>query len=329
MTDQAWLALSPWEQISETYKDGDVVFCLGLGVTWYFRDGHTDEKRRAALDCMNDYLALCGPSLRYWVVEGKSLSPVAKLKSRDMSPYLLSPKWNTPEAEDEAWAFLWHGGQRKEDASPFRIEALGGPKRDSDLGDDLSHLQVSFPVTFFADRPGELRELLVRWSARLHPAHGYGGITIVRSPNDGLAQMYEPQMAGLAMRHPGLEIDDPMGHAYATGEGASIKGGNWITVLSTEFLEKLGGLSRLREELGAPYELLEYPGGAVIVAGPVPEVGDWNRGVDTPHLRKLARVLKPIRVRNHPPIHVKGKFSTEDGFEEWLSRFDGDRPAGA
>ena len=218
---------------------------------------------------------------------------------------------------------LWHGGQGADDASPWLVSALGAPRRDSEKG-DLSFLRISVPVSRFAADTGALLELVVRWSERLQPVYGYGGVTLLTSDDDGLAQTNEPKMAGLASRYPGLEIGDPLSHSLVGAE--RIKGGNWITILSEPFVEKLGGLPALTAQLGDPFRISPYAGGVTVAAGPAPEIGDWNQNVDTPTLRRLARVLAPIRVREHPAIHAYGKFSTSEGFEEWLTRFDCEPP---
>jgi hypothetical protein len=320
MSQADWKPLAVWEQTEVRDEDQDVAICFGLTVTMFFRDGHTADKRSAVLECVREYDHLCGPALRWWVVEGKNFSRVEKLKNRDMAPYLLSPKWETPEAYREVWALFWHGGEDEEDANPFFIEGLGESMFKAEKKGFYSFLSASFPVTWWADKVDDLRKLVLRWSTRLRPVHGYGGITLIKSRSGGLAQMHEGEEHGFAIRYPGLEIGDPSSTSMSTQTG--IKEGNWITILGDEYLEKLGGLASLRGSLGAEFSIDEYPGGAVIVAGPAPEVGDRNRNIDTPRLRALARVLKPIRVEHHWPVQARGKFSDADNFNAWLARFD-------
>lgn len=190
----------------------------------------------------------------------------------------------------------------------------------AELDNSLSFIQVSVPVTWHADDDHDFSSLVLRFCERLEPYHGYGGITLIQSPDDGLSQRYSREIASFALRYPGLEIDEPMLHKLAIVNG--IKGGNWLTILSTHFVEQLGGSDLLRDQLGEPFAIDEYTEGAMIVAGPVPEVGDRNRNIDTPVYKRLARVLKPIRIRHHPGIHVEGRFSVDEEFEAWLARFD-------
>lgn len=320
MSREQWKELKSWESRQVCDKDGNVVLCFGLAIDFYFRGGETAEKRSAMLQCFQDYESLCGPMLSWWVVENKSLRAVAKLKVRDMSPYLLSPKWETPDAYEEACTFVWHGGQCREDASPIRIEGFGQSRFDMEHGDSYSHLRVSFPVTFWADKCEALFDMVLRWSARLQPVHGYGGVTLIQSMNNGLVQMYEDEECGFATDFPGIEIDDPISTANSTQLG--IKGGNWLTLIENAYVSKLGGPEQLRSELGPDFQIQGYSGGMLIVAGSCPEIGDHKCNIDTPLLRKLAAVLKPIRTPQHWPTQARGKFSDAQAFNAWLARFD-------
>jgi hypothetical protein len=86
---------------------------------------------------------------------------VKKLRDRDMSPFLISPTWDSPEADDQGWAFRWHGGENPKDASPFSIHAFGDSKEDSESKDALSFLQVSFRSSGFASSLKHLRPLFL------------------------------------------------------------------------------------------------------------------------------------------------------------------------
>ncbi|TPM48428.1 DUF3396 domain-containing protein [Mesorhizobium sp. B2-2-3] len=322
MSEASWESLRHWQETSIQDDEGQTGICFGLAVTMYFNSGHTKEQRIAALECFNEYDDMIGKLLRWHSVGAESgrMSPVTKLQSRDMSPYLLSALWETDDARDHAWAFCWHGGKRPYDASPIKIFGLGSPQAKAELKGFQSFLQVSFPVLWFDNRVEEFILMIERWCQRLQPAHGYGGITLLESPDSGLAHKFAPDIAGFASRYPGLEVDVPIAHEFATRNG--IKGGNWLTVLATEFVEKLGGIGEVREHLGEPFVVLPYSKGAIVIAGSTPEVGDRNRNQDTPLYRRLANILRPIRISHHARLYTRGLFAEEGPFEAWLARFD-------
>lgn len=322
-----WQTLCAWETSQILADKGRVAACCGLAATFYVREGHTEANRTAALECFNEYDRLCGSSLQWCRASAESnrLGRTAKLRSRDMSPYLLSPKWDLPEAEDRACAYYWHGGKRQHDASPFKINYFASPKMYVEVDDSLSFFQVSFPVLWFREREADFIDFVASCAERLRPLNGYGGITILTSTDRGDTQRAAPKIAGWAERYPGLEVDRPMSHKAVVHQ--KIKGGNWLTVLSTPFVEALGGEAALREELPEPLRLRKYGGGVILVAGSAPEVGDRNRDQDTPAYRTLARVLRPIRIVDHPRVYPEGRFSEEGAFAEWLARFD-EQPGG-
>jgi len=309
-----------FKDVVETDRDGHVAFRLALILTLYFHRGHSADKRRAVLECFNHYFALVGAGLRWWVIEEGHFSPVAKLAGKDMSPYLLSNRF---EEFDRAWAFKWHGAEGREEASDLQIFGLGQTKSDSDFRGDLSFLTMAVPLDWAAAHSDQFLNLAIRCASLLRPFHGYGGIGVVLG-EDGLADVaVEDRLMSVAAQHPGVEIDLPMNHVIFTK--SAIKGGNWITVLSDPFVEQLGGADALRQALGEPFQLAQYPGGVVLVAGETPEFGDRNRRVGTPNYKKLARVLKPIRASEHGGISesFEGRFDAEE-FQNWLGRFDDD-----
>jgi hypothetical protein len=299
-------------------EDGLVVLRVGMLVTLYFPYGHSLEKRQAVLDCFEDYYSACREHLRWWVIEDENFRQVSQTASNHIRNYLVATPW---DRLNSYWAFFWHGGDTEDEASEFRIFGLGQPRTDSESSNDLSFLSVTLPPSWASERREEAIALVLRFARRMQPVHGYAGLGFIDAADDGLAAANEKKLYALAMRYSGLEVDYPLDHSLETKEG--IKGGSWITVLSEPYLHRLGGSHALLRALGPPFEAIEYPGGALIVAGLAPEIGDRNRRMDTPKYRRLARALKPIRITSHSGVgeSFDSKFDQE-AFEAWLRRFD-------
>jgi hypothetical protein len=68
-----------------------------------------------------------------------------------------------------------------------------------------------------------------------------------------------------------------------------------------------------------------YGEGLMIQAGPEPEIGDTNQQLWPRYYPKLARLLKPIRLKDMGCFDYYGanRF-TRDTSAEWLARFDKD-----
>jgi hypothetical protein len=319
VNDEIARLIEPLERVHETDDVGRVVLRLGLVATWYFHDGYKLEKRRAVADCYDEFQASFGERLRWRVVEGGHFSGARHKKN--LGTYLLAPKFAAPNS-DKNWSFLYHGGERKEDVSDVRIEALGLSRVECESEDGgLSYLTIALPLSLLADRSADFQDLVLRWSRRLQPFHGYGGIGILTPHDLGLAQMNEEGVFAIAQRFPGLEVDYPLEHSLWIKKG--IKGGSWITLLSDHWAAKLGGIEKIREAFNSgPFRVDEYPGGIMIVAGSIPEPGGHGRQMDVGSYRTLARVLRPIRTTHHPAVHsTPGCFRWHE-FEAWLARFD-------
>jgi hypothetical protein len=297
---------------------GRVVLDTGLRATLYFRNGHTLQHRQAVASSFTEFYQMASGHLRWALPRAPGFKGDGPLERR-ATALIASLTANTFD-EDESWEFQWHGGQTADSANDLQIEGYGCRRWESNPPhNDLSFLSVVFPLTFFLQKPAGFPSLVLRWSERLQPIHGYGGIGISYSPDPFVAEQYGTSILALATRFPGLEIDYPAHHTLWLKSG--IKGGNWLTVLSTEMVSKLGTIDRLSAALDERFVLTEYDGGLMIQAGPAPELGDSNRQLRTPNYTNLAKILKPIRTMTHGAIHGMGGFDRER-FEAWLARFD-------
>ncbi len=89
----------------------------------------------------------------------------------------------------------------------------------------------------------------------------------------------------------------------------------------------LGGLDYLRIRLGEDFKLTPYEGGVMIQAGPRPQIGDADANRWPQHYITLAKVLKPIQIKDHYPFHFgdsRGPARMDHAASlAWLFRFDG------
>ena len=293
---------------------GLVVLQVGLLVTLYFREGHTQQVRERVARCFEAYRTLCGPRLKWAHPSKRGFQKLDGPPDMDPARFLREPD---PDGRFEAsgWEFYWHGGAQKEEASDLRVRAMGAPNR---RGDELGFFSASLPLSWFLDHEGNFPSLVTQWCQTLLPLHGYGGIGLIESPRLSVAQSHGASAYALARRFPGLELDDPTTHILYLKDG--IKGGNWLTVLSTAYVNAVGGAQPLTRKLGDGFEFHPYSEGVVVQAGPTPELGDVNRRIEPVRYRELARLLRPLR----PQVHggFQGFGLTREKSEEWLARFD-------
>jgi hypothetical protein len=100
-----------------------------------------------------------------------------------------------------------------------------------------------------------------------------------------------------------------------------VRGARWITILGPDLVKKLGGDSKLRKELPAPIVVSNVGPSVIIRAGVTPELGDVNRKLDTPLLKKVAKVLEPVTLFEELDMLSYFANFDEDTLKRWERRF--------
>ncbi|HYO53649.1 type VI immunity family protein [Archangium sp.] len=297
-------------------EDGTKIAQLGLSASLYFTHGHTKEGRQAVAACFEAYWRMCGSQLK-WAMQSSGRG-WKRLGGR--SNLSLPPEWLSSLSEDDSWHFNLHSGGEQEEAALFKISGLGS----ADWEEDLSYLKCTLPLTWYAGHPGSFPEFVLEWCNALRPLHGYGGVGILEAQDLGTRDAHAHQVYALARRFPGLDVDDPTSHVLDLKEG--IKGVNWLTILGARFLSEVGGIGKIRSQVGPEFTFHEYPGGVMIQAGPKPQLGDVNRRRFPDSYRQLGSVLKGLRVKDHRKLHNDGlgRRFDDDATQAWLARFDGE-----
>lgn len=301
-------------QLSVISPAQEVLLKLCFQVMLFYQEPYTEEKRKAVLTLLEEHAALTGEKYR-WTQNPKTKSWKSVKKGR--ASYLQPKEWLL-NLGDARWGFIYHAGDKGSDASDiefvtynrFAIHAPG----------EINYVLMQFPVDMFDGAPEKLPELTRHWCELLQPKHGYGGLCLGRSHG------YEHESASsheftLASRFPGIDVRWPLSHSMELDRG--IKGADWLTILSSDYLEQLGGLASVKERMGK-LPVLEYQGGAVLQAGEWPQVGDNEQGIDIPEYKQVGAIVEPVRFKTYPGIHIgsapQPKF-TKQGYMEWLARF--------
>lgn len=306
------------DQLLTVETDKGVLFKICLGVALFFTGSQQEEKRQAVLDILADYRDLVGDQLTW--TTNPTTGRWKKLKGFDsyITPFDWLPSYGPGE-----WEFVYHGGQRRSDADAHGFVVLGVLKDE-----DLSYLHCQFPIDFFIEREHKLPALVKRWCERLKPEHGYSGFWLGQSY--GYAREDEAKILEykFGQRFPGLQINKFTTHSLNLHRGP--KGVDWLTILSDQWLERLGGVEQVKEQMGE-LPMLEYNGGAILRAGPMPQLGDnENPEVNTAltDYRRVAELIEPIRIQDHPGIHSPllprnrhEKYFNEAEYQTWLARF--------
>jgi hypothetical protein len=290
---------------------GKVRCCIALTASMYFREGHTLEARERLVAAWEAYRQAAGDSL-IWGGDPKT----SRAKKVRGTPILDVRSWMPRVSLRDAFEPAFHGGERKDDASPFQFMALA----ETLMAGELSSVTFALPLSWPArHEPGAYVRLVLDIASKLRPVHGYAGLGIALSLMESGSSDDMSYAVPLAKRFRGLELD--FAHMQTRDVMDGIKGVNWLTILDESWVERLGGRDALAAALGTEIILHAYEGGLVIQAGPHPQFGDVNRAEPMPHYERVAAVLKPIRITELSPLaHWYGM--DRERTAEWLRRFD-------
>jgi hypothetical protein len=301
------------DRIRVTNDDGLAVGLVGLSMTLYVRPW--DEAGRLAFTTAVDrHLLRVGSHLR-WAI----LPPPIGQKRYDVQSPLRIADHAVTLPPDTQLSFEAHSGERVDEAGHYSVAVAFPFARRRRLG----FVSVTVPVSWLVDEgTGAFQELVLDWCKAVQPVHGYAGLSLIHNPNYAILRSAERYLFPLVERFPGLDYDVPTDHVRFCGKG--IKSVNWLTVLSDDLLDPVGGRNGLEQSLtNTTAAIRSYDGGVIVQAGPVPLLGDRDRNDVPKSYRAVGAVLKPLRA-DYPD----GIIATPDGIDaeqfaqSWLARFD-------
>jgi hypothetical protein len=298
-------------------QDGHVTLRIGLLATMFVTEPWTRPVREAVTDAAEEYIRQFRPHLRWAESSTSHMYPIESGKV----PF--PREWLPQHDAGKSWQLGFHGGESEQSASSFQVSGYGPHNVKKGLG----YLQFYLPLTWFADHPSDtFPDFVLRVAKRLRPLSGYAGIGVHEILDFYARQPFQGTVRQIAERFPGVEIDACISHGNYLGKG--IKGVNWLTVLGDRWVQEIGGVDYLKIRLGEDFKLSPYDGGVMIQAGPKPQIGDVTLNRWPQHYVTLAKVLKPIQIKNHRPFHWGDGMGVQKSMDHaaslaWLFRFDG------
>jgi len=184
-----------------------------------------------------------------------------------------------------------------------------------------SYMAVTLPPNFVSNSAEPALEFVSAAIGDTFPlSAGWGGYAIAWNEKMGpLKPDLKKQLRAWLMRNPGFG----QGGNFSIYRRAlhGISNVSWLTLLGRELVERKGGRKAIEATLAAVSpDIVVHPlgEGVCIQAGPLPQIGDVNRGDDLPIYHQVGRYLKDLRSTD-PPWQLDGLL---DDTEEWYARFD-------
>jgi len=306
------------EDISEKFTinipgEGKVLQ-LAFAVVFFYKISEDRGRKAAIVDILDEHCEMTGNKYR-WTQNPKTYT-WKRLKD-GINSYTHPRDWAITN-KDYRWTLIYHAGEKASDASDIEVYSfnIGDQSKQSN---GTSFVRVHFPITVLENAPA-VCEWIQDWSELLKPDHGYAGFCLAQSHGyeRGEAMTYE---YAIAQRFPGIDIYTNVGHSLQLGN--YIKGVNWLTILSDIFLERIGGLEAVKEQMGE-LPVLTYAGGAILQAGALPQFGDTEQNISMTAYKRVAGIVEPLRHRNYgrgAGMLGPGPKLTHEAYREWLARF--------
>jgi hypothetical protein len=101
-----------------------------------------------------------------------------------------------------------------------------------------------------------------------------------------------PHIIPLAFQHPGFDLAE--NEFVSSIIGKKCRGARWLTMLSNELIEQIGGKNKLQGLVKQGIDIRTTENGVVLRAGTTPEIGNTNRNVAVPMLSAIAKVIEHV-----------------------------------
>jgi len=197
-----------------------------------------------------------------------------------------------------------------------------------------SQLRLSIPVMHpITQHPSQMLAWvhglkLVREGLFVSGTCGYSLTSERSQAGFGIEQTLTQRLPAIHGQYPGLDVPfsgGAMSLVYYQRHPERflhrVKRTNWLTLLSGNCVEQLGGTGDLQTKLGAgPAVLHRLANGAVLLqAGSTPEPGDRSQREPLPGWYQVARAIRPVRIE---ALVRELEFHEGDWVQEWIEAFD-------
>jgi len=300
----------------ELTEEGVRWVSLTFGVTLY-TNVLFSEIPESVLGCFGKFLELCPQDhLRFYATTNmRRHKPVTK-RTFGMLETWLKP--GAPPREDIDLELK--DGEVYQDAPKFKFKVCAGEKGSIMYEVKNANLiSMAFPAEWGIERTEEMLYFVKELCSLFPFQSGHAGFSFECCRY--AARASETHAWEKSMRHRGIDISRVPKNAIAVGQDA-LKGVGWLTILSKPFIERFGGLKKMRKLLSEDVEFIDVHSGIVLRAGPVPAFGDTNQGEDLTLYKDVYRViasLVDVATERSPSFTMSGDFVEKT--EAWYRRF--------
>jgi hypothetical protein len=151
-------------------EDGKIRCCIGLRATVYFFKGADPSVRKRLLRVFERCLKEAGDRLRW------GADPVTTRPKKLAGTKIADPGTWLQHLDAEEWSMVFHGAEKRNDASPWSFVALA----EETVG-DLRYVTFTLPLSWLeGGGPDRFARLVVDCCGIMNPFHGYAGLSVIQ-----------------------------------------------------------------------------------------------------------------------------------------------------
>ncbi|WFQ78131.1 DUF3396 domain-containing protein (plasmid) [Xenorhabdus sp. SF857] len=295
---------------------------LGLAITLIFKQGYTREIKERTLACYRRFREMYGDKLRFHTHEFDGMKKYSAENIEKVEQLILKAD-NGMFVGNKICGWYVSDAKKANDAPQYIMRYLDTWETAGNKAS--SYLCLVLPWDQLATEKGkaEFNDWLTFLCEQLNPDHGECGYTLVL-PRD--YEIYMPQEYQLANRYPAMQVNSNI-FIDAMYFFNSIRSINWITLLSTRFIKRLGGEQWVRKTLSSypDITITEYGNGLIIRAGEYPDLTPLPANGPESYFA-INELIRPIRYTlNHEgySLHTYGEgHFTKKTSALWYARYD-------
>jgi hypothetical protein len=243
----------------------------------------------AVLYIYEKFLAACPPGVPRWF----ATENMTRHKPCTVRALNMLRGWLKPDAPPRKIVNIHlTDGLQLDDASEYSFWVYGEERGEMTYGQYANVIRCAFPGRWGLEDSDRYLAFVADACEHFPFQSGHGGLVLELSRYARSASHTAAWQ--LSMQHPGLDISNPITDAIAVGRDA-IKGVNWLTILGSEFADRVGGSASLRSELPNSVRVILVNGGVILQAGPAPRWGHVNRRDLLPDYRAVYRIVSPLQ----------------------------------
>jgi hypothetical protein len=276
------------ERVGLSDAAGDCIARTNLQITFFAKRPFAQMVKGAAY-CAQWYLRAVPPGTLQWSIIGPTSGTHKPLTEKDVARCLSMLTSTTAKQKDVHFRLM---GPAKY-GPDYRL-VINGYKQPAKRGflDQSNAIEMRFPREFLLATGHDRFVAIVKDLFEAVSADsGYAAPALCVGKESEIDQA-GAYLAPLAMKHHGYDVSTTL--YSAAGLGTRSRGARWLTLLSNDLLNELGGTATLRDRLSRGVEITDTTNGIMLRAGQVPELGDTNRNETTPLLASVARVIEPV-----------------------------------